>query len=175
MVLAAGRDLEVLAGEAAGFGLLGGGLEAALAEPGDRLKAFGRGLGTGTVTGLGWGVGSRAMGNVMGSALGKGRFETLKNAPLWGKNEAGQLAARTPAGKIDWTAIDSLAGTLKADGWCVLENTIANLIQEAIGAGTGSGTKLASGRATAADLTAGISQLRTKHFPGKTFKLKPSP
>ena len=43
------------------------------------------------------------MGNVMGSALGKGRFETLKNAPLWGKNEAGQLAARTPAGKIDWT------------------------------------------------------------------------
>jgi hypothetical protein len=48
-----------LATQMGSFGLLQGGLEAALAEPGQRTKAFGRGFGLGALSGLGWGAGER--------------------------------------------------------------------------------------------------------------------
>jgi hypothetical protein len=57
-----------LATQMGSWGLLGGGLEAALAEPGERGKAFARGAGMGALTGLGWGAGERL------ALRGAGRF-----------------------------------------------------------------------------------------------------
>lgn len=74
-----------LPAEMGGFGLLSGGIEAAMAEPGERSKAFARGFGTGAVGGLGWGLGSRAVSSGMRRAMPAGRFDQLEKTKLWGK------------------------------------------------------------------------------------------
>lgn len=73
-----------LAGQMGSWGLLGGGIEAALSDPGDRLKGFGRGFGLGALSGLGWGAGSRlaqrGVGRFMSRTPGAGaaRLEALE-------------------------------------------------------------------------------------------------
>ena len=73
-----------LAGQMGSWGLLGGGLEAALAEPGERGKGFARGFGLGALGGLGWGAGSRlaqrGVGRLMSKTPGAGaaRLEALE-------------------------------------------------------------------------------------------------
>jgi hypothetical protein len=100
-----------LAGEMGGFGLVSGGIEAAMAEPEDRVRAFGRGFGTGAVQGLGWGVGTRAVGGAMGKLMPKGRFAELEKTKLLGKE-----APRTAAGAIDWSTRGKALGA-KALPW----------------------------------------------------------
>lgn len=99
-----------LPAEMGGFGLLSGGIEAAMAEPGERGKAFARGFGTGALGGLGWGLGSRAISSGMRRTMPASRFEQLEKAKLWGKADIDPktkailrpAAARTPQGGIDW-------------------------------------------------------------------------
>lgn len=100
-----------LAGEMGGMGLLSGGIEAAMAEPGDRARAFGRGFGTGAVQGLGWGLGTRAVSGGLGRLMGKPRFDQLHGTKLWGKE-----APRLPDGRIDWGTRAKAFGT-KALPW----------------------------------------------------------
>jgi hypothetical protein len=56
--------------DAASFGLLSGGLNAATAEPGDRLSAFGRGFAGGALGGAAWRMGGSAARMGLGKALG---------------------------------------------------------------------------------------------------------
>lgn len=57
--------------EAAGFGLLSGGLSAATAAPGERLEAFGRGFAGGALGGAAWRMGGTATRMGLRKALGK--------------------------------------------------------------------------------------------------------
>lgn len=66
--------------EAAGFGLLSGGLNAATAEPGDRLSAFGRGFAGGALGGAAWRMGGNAARMGLGRALGPERMGNLYRA-----------------------------------------------------------------------------------------------
>ena len=93
-----------LPAEMGGFGLVSGGIEAAMAEPEDRLKAFGRGFGTGALGGLGWGLGSRAISSGMRRALPTGRFDQLAKAKLWGKEAPawGERAKAFGAKTLPW-------------------------------------------------------------------------
>lgn len=81
-----------MATEAVGFGALGGGIEAAMAEPGQRGQAFLRGFGSGALGGLAF----RGAGNLATAGLRKGlgagaggaarlkRLDALKDQPWLG-------------------------------------------------------------------------------------------
>ena len=99
-----------LAGQMGSWGLLGGGIEAALSDPGDRLKGFGRGFGLGALSGLGWGAGSRLAQRGVGhfippgaAASGTARLEGLEKRKalfnLFGKEQPRGLVHGVPAGE----------------------------------------------------------------------------
>ncbi|MFB3077586.1 MAG: hypothetical protein ACE1Y4_06220, partial [Lysobacterales bacterium] len=66
--------------EAASFGLLSGGIEASMADPGNRMGAFARGFGTGALGGAAF----RGVSNVAGAGLKRGlgakRFGAVSQA-----------------------------------------------------------------------------------------------
>jgi len=66
--------------DAAAFGLLSGGLNAATAEPGDRLSAFGRGFAGGALGGAAWRMGGSAARMGLGKAIGRQRMGDLYRA-----------------------------------------------------------------------------------------------
>jgi hypothetical protein len=66
--------------DAASFGLLSGGLNAATAEPGDRLSAFGRGFAGGALGGAAWRMGGAAARMGLGKAIGAQRMGNLYRA-----------------------------------------------------------------------------------------------
>lgn len=64
----------------ASFGLLGGGINAAMADPNERWDAFQRGFGGGALGGLAWRVGSRGTQIGMQKGLGKPTMRSLVQA-----------------------------------------------------------------------------------------------
>ena len=68
------------AGDAATFGMIGGGVGAATAEPGDRLSGFGRGFAGGALGGAAWRMGSNAATMGMGRALGPQNMARINQA-----------------------------------------------------------------------------------------------
>ena len=69
-----------VAQEAAGGGLLTGALNAAIAEPGDRLSAFGRGFAGGALGGAAFGMGGNVARMGLGKTLGAQRMANLYRA-----------------------------------------------------------------------------------------------
>lgn len=65
------------AGDAVSFGALSGGINAAMADPGERMSAFGKGFAGGALGGAAWRMG----GNVATGALNKGLGAISKTAP----------------------------------------------------------------------------------------------
>lgn len=68
-----------LPGQMAGFGLFSGGINAAMADPGDRLNAFGRGFGSGALSGAVFGGASNLAKMGLGKTLGATTMANLKN------------------------------------------------------------------------------------------------
>lgn len=66
--------------DAASFGLFSGALNAATAEPGNRLSAFGRGFAGGALGGAAWGMGSNVARMGLGRALGAKNMANLYRA-----------------------------------------------------------------------------------------------
>jgi hypothetical protein len=64
-----------MARDAMGFGLFGGGIEAAMADPGERGKAFLHGFGTGALGGAAW----RGAGNLTSAGMRKLMPNAMKN------------------------------------------------------------------------------------------------
>lgn len=101
-----GRVGQGAAREMAGFGLLSGGINAAMAEPGERGSAFARGFAGGALGGLGW----RAGGNLTRMGLGQvfgprnmGRLTETANRGIWSNLRAGnygQAGRSAAAGAI---------------------------------------------------------------------------
>lgn len=100
-----------MAREATDFGLLSGGLEAALADPDERGSAFLRGAAGGALGGLAWrGAGNLASAGIK-RGLGKrfGAVEAASKQPWLGKLEAGQsrlkgLGAQALIGGVPFAA-----------------------------------------------------------------------
>lgn len=92
--------------DAALFGLLGGGLSAATAEPGDRLKAFGRGFLGGAAGGAAWAGGQNIVRAGLGKALGKTTSGLGRLAKL---EEMG--------GSHHWLGLGSAKSAVKPQGW----------------------------------------------------------
>jgi hypothetical protein len=75
-----GRVGRGAAREAAGFGLLSGGINAAMAEPGERGSAFARGFAGGALGGLGWRAGRNLTHQGLNQFLGSQRMGQLARA-----------------------------------------------------------------------------------------------
>lgn len=100
-----------MATEAVGFGALGGGIEAAMADPGERGSAFMRGFGSGALGGLAF----RGAGNLASAGMrrvGGQRFKALETTAkpgFWGKLGPGQsrlksMGAKTIVGGVPFAA-----------------------------------------------------------------------
>ena len=74
-----------MAGEAVGFGALSGGINAAMAEPGQRGEAFLRGFGSGALGGLAW----RGAGNLATAGMRRVMPNAMKSMEGLAKAEAG--------------------------------------------------------------------------------------
>jgi len=85
----AGRDM-------AGQGLLMGGINAAMADPGERGSAFARGFAGGAVGGLGWNVGRNAVSAGLRRGLGQntmGRLTEAAKPGMWQSFRQGGMGA----------------------------------------------------------------------------------
>lgn len=80
------------------------------------------------------------------------------------------IEAAWDGSKINWSSLNSLFGTLAADGWCVVEQTVADLAKVATANTPAISTKLGPDFAHA--LATGIADLRVKKFGSKTFHVK---
>jgi len=72
-----------IAKDMAGFGLLEGGIGAAMADPGDRLSGFGRGMLSGGLSGAAMGLGTNVARMGLKAGLGQQRWNNLMNAGKW--------------------------------------------------------------------------------------------
>lgn len=81
-----------MVGEGLGFGAISGGINAAMADPGQRGEAFARGFGGGVLGGMAW----RGAGNVASAGLKRGLgkhfagLEATAKQPWFGKLQPGQ-------------------------------------------------------------------------------------
>lgn len=103
-----------MARETVAGGLLGGGLEAALADPGERGGAFLRGAAGGALAGAAY----RGASNLATAGLRRGlgpqrfsRLETLAKQPWFGKLEQGQSRLKGIAAKMPIAALPFAVGT----------------------------------------------------------------
>jgi hypothetical protein len=101
-----------MAGEAVGFGALGGGIEAAMADPGERGSAFMRGFGSGALGGLAF----RGAGNLATAGMKRmmpKAYETMKATAkpgFFGKLEPGQSRLRSMGAKMVVGGVPFAAG-----------------------------------------------------------------
>lgn len=101
-----GRAGQGAAREMAGFGLLSGGINAAMAEPGERGSAFARGFAGGALGGLGWRAGGNLTRMGLNQAFGArnmGRLTETANRGIWSNLRSGnygQAGRSAAAGAI---------------------------------------------------------------------------
>lgn len=87
--------------DAAAFGLLSGGLNAATAEPGSRLSAFGRGFAGGALGGAAWRMGGSAARMGLGKALGNTASGASRMGNLYRAGRHGWFGGfRGPTGSL---------------------------------------------------------------------------
>lgn len=70
---------------------------------------------------------------------------------------------------VNFSSLAGFTSTLAADGWCVVEQTVADIAKQSTTTKPKLGGK---GPEFVASLTKGIADLRAKQFPGKSFKLR---
>ncbi|HUX00944.1 MAG TPA: hypothetical protein VMY35_08180 [Phycisphaerae bacterium] len=107
-----------MASDMVGFGTFTGGIEAAMADPGERMKAFGKGFGSGALMGGAWAGGRNAARMGLRKAMGSGgaaRLADLQRFGLTGGYKAGLGKGGVPLTKAQ-RALRGLKGTGTALG-----------------------------------------------------------